>query len=156
MLERLEKYNSDQDVTFSCHGKGVRRSVVGSDDPHDHIFQWIKAMYEVGFSWNRVEAALKTHGACGAFRRVEKRPRAKWGPWHYSGTFFWWRNQDVFRRNWRGVPRHFYGVEAWPGLIFATEEAACLVGDNIGDLYGGDYWKRHASVAMQEWRQRED
>ena len=45
MLERLERNQSDQDVTFSCHAKGVRHNVQ-TDSQSSSLFRWAAAMYE--------------------------------------------------------------------------------------------------------------
>jgi hypothetical protein len=45
---------------------------------------------------------------------------------HYSGTFFWFRNADVFARNWRTVPPIWGGVEAWPGILFTPGECGTI------------------------------
>lgn len=152
MLEKLEAYQGDQDVTFSCQGKGVRRNGANVDDPQDMIFLWTKAMYETCLHWSLVQAGLERHGIVGSFRRTGRPQRAGWGPWHYSGTFFWWRNRDAFHRNWRYVPQRFYGTEAWPGLMFRHEESVCLLADNAGDLYRLDYWNEEIAPQLAAWR----
>jgi hypothetical protein len=150
MLERLEPFAGEQDVTFTCHAKGVRHRI-RPDNKGSTVFRWAEAMYETCLAdWPAVRAALETHGTAGSFRRFQK--LGGWGPWHYSGTFFWFRNRDVFARNWRYVPRRFYGTEAWPGLMFRPEESACLACDQVKDLYKLEYWMREIEPELQAWR----
>ena len=153
MLERLEHYQSDQDVTFACQAKGVRRPMTAHQT--DGVFPWTSAMYELCLSRPaEVLALLATHATAGAFRRYGA-PQNGWGPWHYSGTFFWWRNRDGFRRNWRYTPQSFFGTAAWPGLMFSPEESACILGDGVNDLYNRPYWDRHIEPQLREWRERQ-
>lgn len=150
MLERLENYQSDQDVTFSCHGKGVRHKIT-PDNAGSTLFRWTSAMVETLLDHD-VTPLLETHAVVGSFRKASTPQNNSWGLWHYSGAFFWWRNKDVFSRNWRYVPQRFYGTEAWPGIMFRPDEAACVVGDNIGDLYKLRYWEQEIEPQLAEWR----
>lgn len=151
MLERLREYQTEQDVTFACHGKCVRHKI-GSDDAGSTIFRWTAAMYELCLSWPAVRPLLETHATAGAFRRWGIPQRLGWGDWHYSGTFFWFRNRDVFARNWRDVPQRFYGTEAWPGRLFRRHEAGLICCDNVADLYDLNYWVHKIEPQIAAWR----
>ena len=60
--------------------------------------------------------------------------------WHYSGTFFWFRNKDVL-----GNPRAFsvpmsgYAVEFYLSFLFSAEQSACIYRDNRPDPYHTDH-----------------
>ena len=95
---------------------------------------------------------LLTHATAGAFRKFGNPQRNGWGLWHYSGSLYWFRNRDAFRRNWRYVPERFYGTEAWPGIMFAPDESACVVCDDVGDLYNLDYFEKHIEPQLAAWR----
>jgi hypothetical protein len=153
MIERLENYQGPADVTFACHSKCVRHKI-GPESAGSTLFRWTAAMFETCLDWDAVRPLLEQHGTVGSFRRYMPNAwsRGAWGPWHYSGTFFWWRNRDAFARNWRYVPQKFFGTEAWPGWLFKAEESACLVGDNCGDLYKLDYWEREIEPQLAAWR----
>ena len=153
MLEKLEAYQSPQDVTLYCHGKCVRHRLA-ADATGTTIFKWAEAMWETVPQWERVRPLLENHATVGSFRRQGTPQPNGWGPWHYSGTFYWFRNRDAFRRNWRYVPQQFYGVEAWPGLMFRPEEAACVFADNVQDLYQWDYWNTQIQPQLEAWRQQ--
>jgi hypothetical protein len=35
------------------------------------------------------------------------------GNWMFAGTFFWFRNDVIFTRQWNNIPDDRYGAEAW-------------------------------------------
>jgi hypothetical protein len=79
------------------------------------------------------------------------------GDWHYSGTAFFFRNRDVFSRNWRAVPQIYGGVEAWPGVLFTREEAGCIYWEEpIQRLVSGYHMPRLRQIMAQfaEWSER--
>lgn len=139
MLTMLEPYQSENDVTFSCHAKCVRHkhSEESAKAGGSTLFRWTRIMYETCCDWNRVRPLLETHGTVGSFRRYGAHMQSKtgFGPFHFTGSFYWWRNRDAYRRNWRYVPNLFFGTEAWPGILFKPEEAGVIFADNVGDLY---------------------
>lgn len=151
MLERLEPYQSDQDLLFACHAKGVRHKFT-PDHAGSTVFRWTAAMYQTCLDdWAEVAELLTTHALAGSFRRYMTPETQGWGVWHYSGTYFWARLRDVFARNWRYIPKRFYGTEAWPGLMFRPDEAAVIFGEAVADLYDLDYWDRMIVPALAEW-----
>jgi hypothetical protein len=152
MLERLEGHQSERDVTFSCHAKAVRHKLT-PDSQGTTLFRWAGACYETLTRWDEVRPLLETKGTVGAFRRFFATiDRRGFGPWHYSGAFYWFRNRDAFRRNWRYVPERFYGTEAWPGLMFKVDESASIACDNVGDLYNFEYWTKTIEPQLEVWR----
>lgn len=151
MLERLEKYQSDQDLTFSCHAKGARHKI-DAGNPNSTLPLWTRAMFETLLDSPQVACkALETAATYGTFRRFGSHQHGGWGIWHFTGTFYWFRNRDAFRRNWRYLPRRFYGTEAWPGLMFRPEEAATVI-DSVADLYKLDYWQHVIEPQLAAWR----
>lgn len=152
MLERLEQYQGEQDVTFTCHSKCVRHKI-GIDQSGTTLFKWTRAMWETCGDWRAVKPLLEQHGCVGSFRKFDTPRKGAWGPWHFSGTFYWFRNRDAFARNWRYVPQSFFGTEAWPGWMFRVEESGCIACDNVGDLYKLNYWEREIEPQLQSWRE---
>lgn len=150
MLERIQSLNPNE-VTWSGHGKCVRHRI-GPDIGGSTIFRWTDAMYRTTLDdWPAVREALKTNAMVGSFRRFGEFNIRGNHRWHYSGTFYWFRHVDVFRRNWRYVPKRFFGTEAWPGQLFKPDETACLFADRCGDLYDAAYWDRDIQPALEEW-----
>jgi len=153
MLERLRLHDSENDVTFSCHAKGVRHKLVPDNSDGSTVFRWTQAQWELGTDWVLTQPLLEEHATVGAFRRfVSHSPKLGFGRWHYSGTFYWWRNRDVFRRSWRNVPKSFIGTEAWPGLLFSKDESAVTIGDDMQDLYNFFYWQNSIEPMLSQWR----
>lgn len=155
MLERLEKYQGETDVTYTCHGKCVRHRLTRDSAAAggSTIFKWTEAMYDATLAWAAVRPLLEKHATVGAFRRYTAPEHMGWGPWHWTGSFFWFRNRDAFRRNWRFVPQRFYGTEAWPGRLFRPDEAGVLIADNVGDFYLTDAW-RPVDPLLQAFREK--
>lgn len=151
MLELLEPHAREPgNVVFSAHAKGVRHAAKPDDDGST-VHRWATAMYDVLLdSWDDVRAALDSHPFVGLFKRTNAFRTPSNNVWHYSGTFFWWRADVIFRRNWRRVDRRFYGVESWPGLMAKREEGACLLGNEPGDLYLPQTWER-IQKELNEW-----
>lgn len=152
MLSRLQRYQGESDVTFSCHGKCVRHNLKLADAAGSTVFRWTAEMYETCLNWWLVRPILERAAMAGSFRRFMTAHRNAWGPWHYSGTFYWWRNRDVFRRNWEYVPQRFFGTEAWPGWLFKPDEVGVICGDDVGDLYQFDYWTNTIEPLLEQWR----
>ena len=153
MLRHLEEYRSESDVTFSCHAKGVRHKL-RPDVQGSTLFDWTQAMYDTCLQWDPVASLLEEFATVGSFRRLQSHMtgRGGFGPWHYSGAFYWWRNRDAFRRNWMYTPNQFFGTEAWPGIMFETHESGVLFSDNTGDLYDKSYFDSHVSPALDLWK----
>ena len=149
MLFKLTDFNSESDVTFACHAKGVRHKI-NADNSGSTLFRWTEAMWSTCSNWDIVRPLLEKHATAGSFRRFNTITRG-FGQWHYSGTFYWWRNRDAFRRNWRYLPQGFFGTEAWPGLLFSKEESAVVFGDDVQDLYKLDYWNNVMKSKLDDW-----
>lgn len=148
LMESVQS-TAEADATFYCHAKGVTR-------PHGGVItEWSEAMYRLALDhWPTVANALCRCAMAGAFRRDGDFMRAVADEtWHYSGTFFWMRNQAVFSRDWKVVPPKWFGVEAWPGHLFDRSQCACLCGDGVGDLYDENTWRTLRPV-LQDWYAR--
>lgn len=137
LFERIEGLSG---YTFYAQGKGVTKPV----NPGVSIHPWATAMYEVLLDhWPLAEKMLQTHPIAGCFKKSV--PGAFQGSrcqWHYSGSFCWIRNDELWRRNWRAIEQVWFGIESWPSMIFSDAEAACLFfhRTNQFDLYSVDYW----------------
>jgi hypothetical protein len=152
MLRQLREFDADQDVTFTAQGKCVRLKPGALDDPNAVTLKWTRAMYETCLAWGRVKPLLERQATAGSFRRNTTPSRGSWGPWHYSGTFYWFRNRDVFARNWEYVPQQFFGTEAWPGHLFHPDEAGVIACDDAPDLYSLQTWNQYIEPQLAAWR----
>lgn len=130
LLQTLPR--GENDVTFYGHAKGSRYS-----DGHI-VLRWADMLYRTNLDhWSKVYEALISFPMCGSFKRYEDFDLKRNWHWHYSGTFFWFRNADVFAsRDWPRLHPAMYGqVEAWPAGMFQSTETACLFGDAAHHLY---------------------
>jgi len=148
MLEQLESIDPNE-VTFYCHAKGVRHKFQA--DSNHAVLRWSEAMYHTCLDyWPMVEEQLRTKAMTGSFK-LHHGQKKLGNRWFYSGTFYWFRHQDVFRRNWRYIDKKFIGVELWPGKMFSAEETGCLFQDGVGDLYSSNYWDSTIQPAYDQW-----
>jgi hypothetical protein len=156
-VQLLEHVRGAEGETFYCHGKGSSPSHNNDGDP---CHNWADAMFHVLLDWpGLVDCVLSRYPLAGCFRSFHGFGIPNNG-WHYSGTFFWFRNRDVFSRNWRDIDRIWFGTETWPPKHFTREEAPCLFYDNIAAtpqaplLYQADHWNSFVWPALHRWRER--
>jgi len=151
LVAAVERYQGEGDATWYGHGKGSGSHVYG-----EGVQRWAREMYAGTLDyWPAVRRALVDHAAVGVFRRILSPAPAAHVPWHFSGSFRWLRNKDLFSRDWRAVDPGFYGSETYPGRHFATQECCCLYGEfaygGVG-LYLLDTWLSWAQAAADDWR----
>lgn len=133
MLKMLD-FNDPNHVTFCAHGKGTQEHTVDSDP----ILWWTDAMYETVL-YNQegvIKEFEKGFKVVGSFRRLGNGLRTKYR-WHYSGTFYAFKN-DKFKD--KEIPTHnsrWWGTESWPGDHFGVNESSVIFDDGTGngDLY---------------------
>lgn len=146
-IDLLESVKDTPGVTFYAHTKGVTRG------PNPAVKYWVEASYEVNLDdWSSVERALSQYSMCGAFKHYGMFSLPNNFRWHYSGTFYWFRNDDVFSRNWKKVDRTFIGAEAWPAFMFKSTETACIAFDDIRNAYSIEEWDSTLLNKWREWR----
>lgn len=137
----------DDSVTCYAHAKGVRH------DSGSLTLNWAEMMYRTTFDhWPQVESVLQRYPIAGTFKRLGMFQLPGNHCWHYSGTFFWFRNRDVFARpEWSTIHNRFFAcVEAWPANVFEADEAGVIFGDSAGDLYQPEELARQAAL-LAEW-----
>lgn len=116
-----------RNVTFFAHTKGVTHEFDVA------IRVWTQLLYDKNLkNIQAVDHALDQFPIVGCFKRYGEFSNMPPGSrWHYSGTFFWFRNADIYSRRWQeALPAHRYGAEAFPGLLFSAQEGGCLFADN--------------------------
>jgi hypothetical protein len=108
---------------------------------------WRNAMYhELLDDWPRIDEMLDEYPIIGTHRRQHNEDHRIYpdgqseSSWHFAGTFFWFRNADVFstdrwRQVWQATGR---GAEAWPGRMFEFEQSACVAYDGLVEHYNPD------------------
>jgi hypothetical protein len=85
----------------------------------------------------------------GSFMRREYRMEVDW---HFSGTFFWFRNEDVFNQPHMKFsdPLNRCDVERWPARMFKFEEAHCLGMPDCRNLYDEINWRSWITRRFQK------
>lgn len=154
MLAEVAREHPD-DLSFYAHAKGVKY------EPQwpPAVRRWAEVQYAVALDrWPEVRAHLEGHAMTGLLRRMGRYANhGHVGDWHYSGTFFWFRHDAVFRRAWQEVPRFYGGVEAWPGMLFAPQETSCLLLDGLSERlrdlpYHERFWQQRGNPAFAQWQ----
>lgn len=149
LWEQVQKHRGPRDVTFYAHTKGVTKPV----HPTISVHRWGDVMYAANLDhWPDVAKLLESHCTVGAFKKTGWfRGDTRFIKWHYHGTFFWARNADVFKRDWRTVRQRYGGTEMWPGTMFADDESACIFyGGNDVNGYDVQEMKR-AELCLRLW-----
>jgi hypothetical protein len=152
MLEKVKSLDPNE-VTFYGHAKGVKF------EPNVllPVMRWAEALYEGALDdWLTVRDHLQQFAMTGCFKRYGRYPNHRnLADWHYSGTYFWLRNADVFSRNYADVPQFYGGVEIWPGLLFRKEETGYLLVDDLSDhLYSINFWLKFAESERERCESR--
>lgn len=135
LMERVASTDPGE-ATFYAHAKGV--STVGSAEG---VMYWRNLMYRTLLDEfeSRVQPSLAEAPVVGTHRlafHVTYPDGLAASDWHFSGSFFWFRNADVFSQDWRGeLPASGWGVEAWPGRMFPLHESRCLAMENPVNAY---------------------
>lgn len=117
-LEGLAEMESvaEDEATFYGHAKGVSHK----GENLKHVQTWTDAMYVLNLSSPPlVDNLLARYHAIGCYR--QRMPHAG-SMWHYSGTFFWFRNRPLFSRQWRDIQMERHGTEAFLGRHFSEQE----------------------------------
>jgi hypothetical protein len=156
LFGRVAEYTEAGDVTLYAHAKGTVRYLA------EPIQRWTNVLYETLLDhWPAVQDVLRAYPLAGSFRRDMHGWNAheSLSPWHYSGSWFWFRNRELFgKQDWRRIDRFWSGVEPYPSLHFARDEAGLVFHrwgrpDAAGEsLYHADYWDRVIHPALVAWR----
>ena len=152
LLESVSAHDGPCHATFYGHAKGVT-----SEAWSPAVRRWTEAMYAGCLDhWPAVRRLLVNHPVVGAFRRNNFGWPESRSAWHYSGTFRWQRNADLYSRDWREIDRFWCGSESHPSLHFTAGEAACLFGEFSGNglgLYRPETWDSWATAVVERWRE---
>ncbi|HEY3969455.1 MAG TPA: hypothetical protein VGM05_33185 [Planctomycetaceae bacterium] len=145
-LDRIES-NSPDEITFRCHSKGCTHA-----GDHEMSHPWADVMFAANLDYPElIDCLLSDAAICGAFRKFESWPFPDSHAWHYQGSFYWFRHDRTFSRNWRWLMPTFYGIEAWPG-VFPREASACTFFDQVAvNLYAAAHWSSLVAPRFREW-----
>jgi hypothetical protein len=130
MFHLLPPLEHARGITFYAHAKGV----TAAQHQVAYVLDWSERMYCSCLNQRAIDM-LESHACAGAFRTTSYHLGS---PWHYSGTFFWMRNDMVFRHPthpWNAYDANRWAVEVYLGRRFSIAESACTYFDNPPDLY---------------------
>jgi hypothetical protein len=146
-LKLLESQNKDE-ITFYAHTKGITPDYLEED--RQNIRYWNAFMYDFNLGYiEQVEAALQRYSSCGCFKLVRNYDNIE-APWHYSGSFYWFRHDKIFiRPDLQGsIQLERYLSETFLGYFIEEPDAFCIAGENCKNLY---------KLTPKEWdKMRED
>lgn len=157
MLEAVANVNPDE-ATLYAQSKGVTRNRPKENGDVWMGGEWAEALYELYVdAWPQILALLGEYPVAGAFK---KRGPVWWesaSTWHYSGSWLWFRNRDLFFKDWRRIEKFWTGIESYPSLHFSIDEAASVLLDEGADkinLYNVENWRDVIDPALREFRAR--
>lgn len=153
-LALFEQVEGLPGYTFYGQGKGVTKPVNRGVSIH----RWTSAMYELLLDyWPLVEQQFKQYHTVGAFKKsVNGAFHGSSSTWHYSGSFCWFKNDELWRRNWRDIERVWFGIESYPSMIYSRDESACIFHcrDKQFSLYNLKYWQQ-VEGELEAWRREQ-
>lgn len=155
LYSRVESIDPTE-ATFYGHAKGVTSTNWAGTAPR----LWAEATYEICLDyWHVAEKMLAIHPLAGPFKRtIAGWPGESASQWHYSGSMHWFRNAELFRKDWRRIDPKWFGIESYPSLHFATEQAGCLFyefkdpGQNT--IYNAGIWAQTITPQFKRWKQQ--
>jgi hypothetical protein len=155
LFEPLAKHTGPDECTLYGHAKGVTR-------PKEGVCQlWARTLEDLSFDyWPLVERLLTRYSCAGPFRHLGR----GWAVdesrsvWHYSGSWFWFRNDQIFNRpDWREIDQFWSGIESWLSNKLAPREAGILFGSGHFtslNLYEEQAWTTVIMNALDDWKRR--
>jgi hypothetical protein len=153
LFETVKEFASDPaHATLYAHAKGVSRPV--SHPTHT----WTEALYETMCDyWQFVDSLLRTHPVAGSFKKIGRGwpGNESLSDWHYSGSWFWFRNSELFSRDWTRIDKFWSGIEPYPSLHFCIADAGCVFyQDSVPrmNLYDWKLWRKTVLPALMDWR----
>lgn len=153
LFERVESVN-DQHFTFYGHAKGVTR-------PSSHpAHPWADLLHQVNLDhWPLVEQQLREFPVTGAFKKFGRgwREKDSNSDWHYSGSFFWFRNQDLFSQpDWRKIDQFWSGIEPYISQHFKSKDGGSLFHEGrvpALNLYDKKYLMEVVMPDFEKWKE---
>jgi predicted SAM-dependent methyltransferase len=112
------------DATLYGHAKGVTRV------NFPIATRWAEAIEHLYLDhWHVIDRQLSQFAVAGCFKKEGHGWHASNSnsDWHYSGSWFWFRNSILFNRdNWRSIDQFWGGIEPYPSLHFGADQAGVI------------------------------
>lgn len=134
---------------FYAHAKGV------AQPEHSAVHRWAEILYETCLDhWPVVDRILARHPCAGSFRKLGRWFEKSNSDWHYSGTFWWMRADELYRRNWRTAEQEWWGAESYPSMVFDPNEAGVIfhTTDSVLNLYNGAFLQKTIEPLYEQWK----
>lgn len=137
LFSRVQDYRRPDDCTLYAHARSVTRT------KYFPTFRHTELLYETMLDyWPLVEEELQMHPTVGSFLIFgEGWPADSESQWHYSGSWFWFKNTYLFNQpDWKRIDNFWSGIESYPSLHFTESEASTvfLEGDLSLQMYMPD------------------
>lgn len=138
---------NDNEYTFYGHTKGVTRY----NHPTEFVcLLWAHTMYTKNLdNFDYISSILKDYECCGTFKLNRPFTALSFVPWHYSGAFFWFKNQSLFSKDWQKFYPNVYGLEGYMATHFSSEEAFSIepeLPEGFEDIYMKHNWEHFYKI----------
>jgi hypothetical protein len=152
LFERVRTSDSSH-ATLWAHAKGIRHA--WSESRQTTTMRWSEMLYESLLDyWPLTNHLLNGFPIVGSFKKTGAAFPGTDSSWHYSGSFFWFRNAELFKRDWTRIIQHKWGIESYPSLHFANKEAGCVFWEkpnNEMDMYKPEYCQK-VLLEFEKWK----
>ena len=150
LLESVHSLAGDE-ATFYAHAKGV--TSIG--DPTG-VTYWRNSMYHALLDdLPLVKKSLAEYPCVGTHRRRHPSGRrvndprvpifpdgTDDAPWHFAGTFWWFRNRDLFAHpRWGALRQSGWFAEGYLSFLFPYERTCCLFMDEAANPYNRNSYR---------------
>lgn len=152
LWNRLREQVDQESITFYGHAKGVTRPVNAGVSCHP----WTSLLYHTLLDYPAlVDRILVRNPIAGSLKKVGAGFKSS-SLFHYSGTFFWVQTKDFFyKRDYRHIDQMWWGTEAWPGVAYKVDQAACVFHKGrvpTLDMYNYQYIIRTVYPELEQWK----
>jgi len=134
--------NNENEFTFYAHAKGVTRY---NSEKEFISLLWANLMYTKNLDdFGYINNILEKYPCAGCLKINKPYTALSFVNWHYSGAFFWFRNKDLFSREWKKCYNSIYGLEGYLATHFSSKEAFSIdpeLPDNHEDIYKKENWE---------------
>lgn len=152
LFDRVADLTGPEHATLYAHAKGVTRPPLAT------CHRWADVLEDVLMGhWPAVAKVLTQHSVAGCFKKVGRGwpARESASEWHYSGSFCWYRNAELFAKpDWRRIDKFWAGIEPYPSLHFGAHEAGCVFHADAVEgmnLYDPAVWQSVVEPEYQKW-----
>lgn len=135
----------EKGVTFYGHAKGVARPV------NDPLKWWVSQLYKGNLD---TQPDLENYLVSGCFGKLQPHPVNVPVPWHYSGSFFWFREEILARYRTTEIPAEIdnrWFTENFCGWLAKKEEAEFRLHSNEQPeykCYSKHFWNQNKHLIL--------